>query len=218
MPRTTKTKQLLYLDQIFGSEDELLKKIKEISEKKEVLRMQISSHEGGLLYFLAKSIGASKIVEIGSLYCYSTIYLARAAKKGPVFTCDISKERHETSQKILQNYPEYKKIKWVTGNCLETLPSLEKEGPFDMVFIDADKENYGNYLKWAWRNLRDHGMLVADNTFLFGSVYGEQERQISPKTIEVMRKFNKELAESPFWISTLLPTKEGLTVALKQAS
>ena len=220
MPRSTRTKQNLYLDQVFGFEDKLLKNIREIAEKEEVLPMQVSSHEGTLLYFLAKSIRANKILEIGSLYSYSTIYLARSlhSKEGLVFTCDISKERHQTSQALIKNYPEYKKIKWVTGKALDTLPQLEKEGPFDMVFIDADKENYGKYLEWTEKNLKTDGLLVADNTFLFGSVYGEPERKTSQKTTEIMRKFNQDIAQSPLWTSALIPTKEGLTVAIKNLS
>ncbi len=219
MPRSNQTKQNLYLDTVFGYEDDLLKSIKELAQKEQVLSMQLSPHEGQLLYFLAKSIKANKIVEIGSLYSYSTLYLARAldSEKGLVFTCDISKERHQTSQKIIKNHPEYKKIKWVTGKALDTLAQLEKESPFDMVFIDADKENYGKYFEWTEKNLRKNGLLVADNTFLFGSVYGESERKISQKTTEIIRKFNQDIAQSPNWTSALMPTKEGLTVAIKKS-
>ncbi len=219
LPRSNKNKQNLYLDQVFGFEDKLLKSIKEITQREKVISMQISPHEGRLLYFLAKSIKADKIVEIGSLYSYSTIHLVRSlnSNKGLVFTCDISKERHQTSQTLIKNYPEYEKIKWVTGKALDTLPQLEKEGPFDMVFIDADKENYVKYLEWAEKNLRSNGLLVADNTFLFGSVYGDPERKINQKTVDVMHKFNQYIAQSPLWIGTLIPTTEGLTIAIKKS-
>jgi len=217
LPRIHKTKQDLYLDQVFGSEDSLLQKIRALSDKEQVSFMQITPHEGGLLYFLAKSIKANKIVEIGSLYCHSTIYLARAlhSDKGLVFTCDRSTKRHQLSQDQIKPYPEYDKIRWITGPALDTLPSLENQGPFDMVFIDADKESYDKYLTWSEKNLKTNGLLVADNTFLFGSVYGETDQQPPIKTIETIRRFNQHLAQSSHWISTLIPTKEGMTVALK---
>lgn len=218
MPRIHATKQTLYLDKTFGQEDELLKKLKAESLKEGVLKMQVSAHEAQILQTLASMIQAEKIVEIGSLYCYSTVYLARGLKEGgKIFTCDIAQHRHDISRSIIKNYPEFNKIEWVTGPSSETLPKVQEHALFDLVFIDADKESYGLYLEWAEKHLRPGGLLVADNSFLFGSVYGEPERDnISEKTTNIMIQFNQKLAESPLWISALIPTKEGLTIAIKQ--
>lgn len=219
MARTQKTKQNIYLDKTFGHEDDLLKSLAELTKKEGVERMQISPHEGKILQTLARTIGANKIVEIGSLYSYSTIYLARGLPKGKgkVFTCDISKKRHELSKSLIKNQPEYQQIEWITGKALETLKQLSQQAPFDMVFIDADKGNYGLYLDWAEQNLRPGGLLLADNTFLFGAVYEEPEREsIPPKDIKVMQDFNNRLSQSHLWLASLLPTKEGLSLAIKQ--
>lgn len=218
MARVTGSKKDFYLDKTFGQEDELLKKIKEISEKEGVLPMQVAAYEAQILQTLTSMIQAEKAVEIGSLYSYSTVYLARGLKEGgKVFTCDIAEHRHETSKAIFQNYPEYHKIEWLTGPAFKTLKTLEKEALFDLVFIDADKDQYGFYLEWAEKNLRKGGLLLADNSFLFGSVYGEPERDdISDKSRELMIQFNKKLSQSPLWLAALIPTKEGLTIAVKQ--
>ena len=217
MPRTETTKQSLYLDQTFGHEDSLLKLIKEMTVKEGVQRMQISSHEGRILQTLARSIKAKKIVEIGSLYCYSTVYLARGLTKGEgkVFTCDVSEKRHQMSKSLIKNYPEHKNIEWLTGDASKTLSQIENEGPFDMVFIDADKNSYGLYLKWAEKNLRNGGLLLADNSFLFGSVYDNSEKA-NEKTVKIMQDFNSYLSNSKHWLAALIPTKEGLTFAIRQ--
>lgn len=218
----TKSKREMYMDNTFGHEDPILRSLKQKAEEEGVLRMQISAHEGRILYFLASILKAKKIVEIGSLYGYSTVYLSRALpENGKVFTCDVSEKRHQITQQILKPHPEYSKIHWVTGDARQTLKTLEAEGPFDMVFIDADKNSYGAYLNWAEKNLRVGGLLAADNTFLFGAVYGESleiGRGHSLETIQTMKSFNEKLSESDLWKGALIPTAEGLTLAVKKQS
>ena len=213
-------KRNLYLDDTFGHEDAVLKSLREKAEEEGVAHMEISSHEGRILYFLAQLSKAQKIVEIGSLYGYSTLYLSRALPEdGLIFTCDTSEKRHKTTQQILKTSLEYHKIRWITGKAQNTLKTLENEGPFDMVFIDADKDFYGIYLDWAEKNLRSEGLLVADNTFLFGAVYGEQsdsQEGRSEQTRQTMLSFNQRVSESKAWTGAMIPTSEGLTVAIKK--
>ena len=122
---------------------------------------------------------------------------------------DISSERHKKSQEILKDSAEDRKIKWICGQALDSLKSIETEGPFDMVFIDADKEAYLEYLDWAEKHLKTGGLLAADNTFLFGAVYGESERSPQPKTIEIMKEFNRRLAGDSCWERGLAPYIRG---------
>ena len=117
--------------------------------------MQISAHEGRILQFLVQISKAKKVVEIGTLYAYSTLHIARALpEKGKVFTLDISSERHKKSQEILKSSKDSKKIKWISGPALDGLKSIEKSAPFDMIFIDADKEAYMKYLLWAEKHFK----------------------------------------------------------------
>jgi len=86
-----------------------------------------------------------------------------------------------------------------------------------MVFIDADKAAYMDYLRWSYDHLKSGGLVAADNTFLFGAVYGEPDRKETDGTgLDVMKQFNKEIAHSGKYISTLIPTAEGLTVGIKK--
>ena len=217
--RTHKNLKTLYLDEVFGSEDSFLKNIKKAAKEEGVDRMQISAHEGRILQFLVQLSKAKKVVEIGTLYAYSTLHIARALPKGGrVFTLDISFERHKKSQQILKTSKDGKKIKWMTGKALDSLKLIEKSAPFDMIFVDADKEAYMKYLYWAERNLKSGGLLVADNTFLFGAVYGDPDfRSPKDKTRETMKKFNRRISHSVHWEGALIPTEEGLSVAIKRA-
>ena len=215
--RTKETARNLYLKKVFSKENDTLKKIREWSEQENVGYMQISAYEGGILQFLCQALQVKKVVEIGSLYGYSSLMIACALPEdGQVFTLDINQNRQEKAKNLIQADPAAKKIHFISGPALESLKKLEQEAPFDMVFIDADKSAYLDYLHWSNKNLKTRGLLVADNTFLFGAVYGETEREQNEEALKIMKQFNEEVAGSGLYISTLIPTAEGLTVGIKK--
>lgn len=205
-----------YLNQNFCLKDPLLKKIQQATQDERVSRMQISAHEGRLLQFLVRLSKAQKIVEIGTLYAYSTYHLAESLKEeGKLWTIDHAKGRHQNAQNILKGSSVYKKIEWVTKSATEGLQSIEAQSPFDMIFIDADKKAYEDYLLWAEKHLKKGGLLVADNTFLWGAVYGDN-KEVPSETVAVMKKFNERLSDSFAWEGALIPTEEGMTVGIKR--
>lgn len=215
--RTQQSAKKLYLESVFSKEDPILKKIRETSEKENVSYMQISSYEGGILQFLCQALQVKKAVEIGTLYGYSSLMMARSLPVGgELFTLDIDQKTQEKAKALTQEDPCSDKIHFISGPAMETLKTIENQGPFDMVFIDADKKAYLDYLKWSYKNLKTGGLIVADNTFLFGAVYGEAEKEQDEKALEVMKKFNEELSHSGRYISTLIPTAEGMTVGIKK--
>ncbi len=218
--RTKKTPQLQYLEQVFSREDAVLKSLRHLAGKNQVEYMQISAYEGGIIQFLCHALRVQKAIELGTLYGYSTLMIARALPVGgTLFTLDKDKERQKQAQSLIQKDPCANKIHFLHGAALDTLQTLKDKGPFDMIFIDADKASYLDYLHWSNRNLKSGGLLVADNTFLFGAIYGEpaKEEKHSPKTLQVMKQFNQEVAdEKGPYISTLIPTAEGLTVGIKK--
>ena len=102
------------------------------------------------------------------------------------------------------------------GDAREELEKLNSLGPFDGVFIDGNKAAYGDYLAWAEQNLRVGGVILADNIFLSGSVWGESTQQkFSDKQIRVMQEFNNRLSDPTKFQSAVVPTFEGLFVAIK---
>ena len=216
--RNQDTAKQKYLNQVFSKEDNLLREIREQSTKQNVDRMQISTYEGRILQFLCQALNVKKALEIGTLHGYSSLMIARALpSEGQLFTLDIDKTRQEKAQALTAKDSAGKKIQFIHGPALDSLKTLEKKGPFDMVFIDADKPAYLDYLHWSNKNLKQGGLLAADNTFLFGAIYGEPEREeTSQEALQVMKKFNEEVASSGQYISTLIPTTEGLTVGIKK--
>ena len=215
--RTQVTNKNRYLQKVFAKEDPILKSIKEHSEKEKVAYMQISAYEGGILQFLCQALKVRKVVEIGTLYGYSSLMIARALPEdGQLWTLDLSEERQKKAKELMAPDPAGKKVRFKAGLALESLKNLEKSAPFDMLFIDADKGEYLSYLHWGYKNLKVGGLVVADNTFLFGAVYGDPREERDPKTVEIMQAFNKELSDSGRYMATLIPTAEGLTVGIKK--
>lgn len=204
-----------YIRRVFGQEDAVLAAVgKELPEEEQ--RMQIAPEEGRLLQMLVRMINAKKIVEIGVLHGYSTIWMAKGmAEGGKIYALDKNYKRWGPARRNFAACGVADKIELMEGEALESLAALEAKAPFDMVFIDADKGNYGNYLDWAEKNVRKGGLIVGDNTFLFGTVYGEVVRDINPDAITTMQSFNRRLADPARYSSILLPTPEGMTVAVK---
>ena len=151
--RNQNTAKQKYLKQVFSTEDPLLKEIQEQSITAGVDRMQISAYEGRILQFLCQALKVKKAIEIGTLHGYSSLMIARALPpEGQLFTLDINKTRQEKAQYLTGKDPAGKKIQFINGPALESLKKLEQTGPFDMVFIDADKPAYLDYLHWSNKN------------------------------------------------------------------
>ncbi len=211
------SKKISYIRQLFAPEDSALASVGEnlVPEER---KMQIGSDEGKILYMLAKMVAAKKIVELGVLAGYSAIWMARALpEKGKLYAVEKNSLRAEVAGENFKKCGVADKIEIFGGRgALDVLPELEDKGPFDMVFIDADKGNYLNYLKWAENNVRKGGLIIGDNAFLFGSVYEDISRDVSQNNIDVMKEFNRYLADSDRFESIMLPTAEGMVVGIKK--
>ena len=211
--------QLSYIRELYTNEDEILKEIRNqcLLDNRPIT---INPEEGKILQFLIKSNKVKTIIEVGMLYGYSTIWLSRALDKdGKIYTI----EKDEKSINIANDFfnkldnKSKNKIEILSGDANKKLEELiEKNIQCDMIFIDADKINYINYLKYAEKLVKKGGLIVADNTFLSGAVYldylPERDR---PTTQKNMKEFNKELANSNKYQTIMLNTEEGLTIALK---
>ena len=214
--RNEESAKIDYIRNVFAKEDNDLAQVG--SDLNDAGRkMQIGSDEGKILHVLLKMIAAEKVIEIGVLAGYSAIWMARALpENGKLYALEKSKSRIEPISKNLENCAVADKVELIEGDALENLSKLEDKSPFDAVFIDADKANYCNYLDWAEKNVRKGGLIIGDNTLLFGSVYGDNKRNMKPVTIKIMQEFNKRLASSDNYTSIMLPTLEGMTVAIKE--
>lgn len=208
--------QLRYMNHVFGKEVQSQKNIREALKKDKKTGIHISPYEAQILAFFVKLSGAKRILEIGSLYGYSTFCLAQAGGvKSEVYACEKSEKNIEKAKELMKETKELRRIKWFSGDALTRLDELSKEEDFDLIFIDADKSNYENYRKWAVENLKPKGFLIADNSFLFGSVYGEPRDNMAHKHHKIMKNFNSNLSNLNEFNSVIIPTFEGLIVAQK---
>lgn len=201
-----------YIDQTFAPEDELMQRIR---AKGEELRagMQISASEGQLLTVLAKMIGAKRILEVGCFMGYSAISLARALPEGgELITLEYSSDYAAIAREhfVASGLP----ITLIEGAGLDSIAELN--GQFDLIFIDADKANYLNYLHATLPLLRKGGLMIGDNTLLFGAMIGEQHIKVSDNAIDAMRKFNETIADRSLFDGVMIPTDEGLSVGIKR--
>jgi predicted O-methyltransferase YrrM len=162
-----------YIDGLFAPEDEVLKAALERSRAAGLPEIQISAGQGKFLYLLARLIGARRILELGTLGGYSTIWLARALPHdGRLTTLEFSPKHAEVARANLTRAHLSSKVEVVVGAALETLPGVieRADAPFDLVFIDADKVNYPHYFAQVMRAVRPGSLLLADNVIRGGAV------------------------------------------------
>lgn len=210
-------KLISYFESTFRPEDEFLKAIRIRAEKQGLPAIHVGVGDGLHLEVLARAIGAKKAVEIGTLAGYSGVCLLRGMPPGgKLYTFEYEQKHADVAAISFAEAGLKEHVEIHVGAALEGLSKIEKDAPFDLVFIDADKVNYPNYLAWASRFLRRGGVILADNTFGFGMIADRSfEDPEDEAAILALRQFNEQVAQSGEFRATLLPTGEGLTMAVK---
>ncbi|TQF67001.1 O-methyltransferase [Rhodococcus spelaei] len=151
--------------------------------------IDVAPNQGKLLALLARMCGARRVLEIGTLGGYSTIWLARAVGEwGAVVTLEFSPRHAEVARANLDNAGVGARVEVLVGPALDTLPALVDGGPFDLVFIDADKENNPAYVRWALRLARPGTVVVVDNVVRGGAV-------ADPETTNAQARANREMLD-----------------------
>lgn len=171
-----------FLDATLLGEDPALFAALQSSDEAGLPRIAVSAQQGKFLSLLAGAMQARRILEIGTLGGFSTIWLARGAgPQGHVVTLEYEPTHAEVARVNLQRAGLAERVQVVVGAALDTLPTLTG-GPFDLVFIDADKENNLAYLEWAVRLARPGGVIVVDNVIRNGRVLLETDLQTDLQT------------------------------------
>ena len=171
--------------------------------------IQVGPSEGKLLFLLLRLAGAKKVVEVGTLVGYSAIHMARALPAdGHLYSIEFDAKHADVARKNIEAAGLSDRITVIVGAGVDVLPTLEKHGPFDAVFIDADKQNYDRYGQWATKHLRKGGLVLGDNAYLFGELVDDSDRG------RAMRSFHEHVAST--CDSVCLPTPDGLVLGVKR--
>lgn len=208
---------LNYLEATFGREDQALLNVRELARTNDLPDIHVGPFDGQILKVLAKAFHALKIVEIGTLAGYSGICLLRGA--GPtakLWTFEMDPKHMAVAKQSFEAAGLIQQVEFHQGPAMENLPKITSEGPFDLVFIDANKTDYPNYLNWAYENLRPGGIVLGDNTLAWGQIAAIPDpKDRRANMIKALQRFNLDAGQSDRWTSTMLPTGEGLTVSVK---
>lgn len=198
-----------YVEALLALEDTVLIEIRERSHAAGLPDIAVGPFDGRHLEVLARAAGAKRMVEIGTLGGYSAVCLARALPPdGILHTFERELPCAAVAKESVRRAGLADRVRIHVGPALERLADIEGEGPFDLVFLDADKEGYPDYLVWAEHHLRVGGTLVADNVF---------RKPRGLEAGEVIHAFNERLARSARWRTTFLPIEDGLAVAVRLA-
>lgn len=179
--------------------------------------MQIAPDQGMFMHLMAKLVGSKRIVEVGCYTGYSAICLGAALPPGgKLYTLDVNPDTTAVATRYFAAAGLADKIELKLGPGLDTLAALAKEhgpGSFDLMFIDADKENQLAYYEWGLKLLRQGGLILADNVLWGGSVIDPKNQEASTKAI---RAFNDFVAKDERVDRMLLHISDGLFLARKR--
>jgi caffeoyl-CoA O-methyltransferase len=195
-----------YIRGLVGIEDDALKAADNSIKESNIPPISVSANQGKFLQVLAKTCRANKILEIGTLVGYSTIWMARALPAGGKL---ISLEFEPLHAKVARENIKRAELSNVVdirvGNAIDLLPQIfaDNEGPFDMIFIDADKSPYKEYFEWSLKLSHPGTLIVADNVIREGKV---MDGNTKDEMVKGARRFNEFLATVPEVTATIVQT------------
>jgi caffeoyl-CoA O-methyltransferase len=206
-----------YMRRVTLREPDILRRLREETARLPNSNLQISAEQGQFMALLMHLIGARRTIEIGVYTGYSALVVAQALPDdGRVIACDINEEWTAVGRRYWREAGVDRKIDLRIGRALSTLDELIASGQgnrFDFVFIDADKTNYANYYERALVLLRPGGLIAVDNVLWYGRVI---DASFDDPDTRAIRVFNEQLkGDDRVWLS-MLPVRDGLTLACKK--
>lgn len=196
----------LYINNKLIQPDPILDEVLKANQEAELPAIDVSPSQGKFLHLLASLKGAKRILEIGTLGGYSTIWLARALPiDGQLITLELSAQHAEVARANLKRAGVSHLVEVIVGPGLDTLAVLKDKGtdPFDLIFIDADKPNNPNYLKWALELSKRGSLIICDNVVRQGHVVNSESEDENVKGI---RQFMNALAQEKRISATAIQT------------
>lgn len=200
-----------YITGLFSAEDELLAALREEADRTGLPPIAISADEGRLLQVLLTAVGARRVLEVGTLGGYSAICMARALPQhGELISIELDERHAAFARRYIERAALAARVDVRVGRALDVLPAFDGQ-QFDAMFIDADKEPLPHYFDWALRLVRPGGLIIGDNALWGGRVYEGAERD---QLTHGVREFNRRLAADPRVLGIIVPTHDGVAIAV----
>lgn len=194
-----------YANSLFPAEDTLLRQFKDEAPAAGLPEIQVPEEAARFLQMMIVLSNSRRVLEIGTLFGYSTIVMARALPDdGTIITLEYDPKHAEVARRNFDRAGLSGKVELRLGAALENLTSLSNE-KFDLVFIDADKRNYPGYLEWALKLTHVGSLILADNVWRDGAVIRPEEDDVDTQGLAA---FNQAIAGNPNLFSTFVPTRE----------
>jgi len=206
-----------YILDVSVREHPVLKALREETSLDKTSHLQSAPEQAQFIAFLAKLINAKKIIEVGTYSGYTTLALALSTSlDAQIITCDLNKDCLITARKFWDLAEVTAKILLRVGQAINTLNDIiinGEEESFDLIFIDADKQNYLNYYELSLKLIKTGGLIVIDNTLWKGEVYNEDS---SDKRTIALRELNQFLKSDERVDISLIAIRDGITLARKR--
>ena len=208
-----------YISDLFILPDETLTAAEQSHRLENIPQINVSPNLGKLLYLFARLSNAKKILEVGTLAGYSTIWMAKAlSEDGRLISLEVDPHHAEVARNNIDRAGMSSKVEIRVGKAIDLLPELveEKAGPFDMIFIDADKPPYTEYFEWSLKLSRSGTLIIADNVIRDGKVLDQNQ---DDPMVKGAQRFNKALAANRNVSATILQTigvkeYDGMAIAI----
>jgi caffeoyl-CoA O-methyltransferase len=201
-----------WAESLFAPEDAVLREIRERAVASGLPAIAVGRMDGLHLEVIARSIAARRAVEVGTLGGYSGTCLLRGMHDGTLDTFELVERNAAVARESFAKAGVAARARIHVGPAAEKLRDIEGDGPFDLVFIDADKTGYPIYLAWAEEHLRVGGVVLLDNAFAWGQV---ADAEANDEGVLALRATNERLARGGRFRATMLPTAEGLAFGVK---
>ncbi len=202
-----------YIVDLYVDETEAQRQISEKTAAQGLPQIDLRAEEGWMLMFLTRLIQAKRVVEIGTLAGYSATWIARGLPDdGKLITLELEQKHADIARENLDANGVSHKVEILVGAATKTLDTLK--GPFDLVFIDADKEGYEVYLEWAVDHVRSGGLITAHNAFQHGSLVAKVPDPARANGVKHIDAFNRRVAADKRLLSTIIPVGDGFVAAM----
>jgi caffeoyl-CoA O-methyltransferase len=216
IPENIEEKTKEYLINHIASDDSYTKMVLDEMEKNGIRKINITPFEANIITTLISMIKPKRGVEIGTLCGYSAIWIERAlSNDGKLYTIEKDTKHAEIAIKIINELGLNKKITVINSDANEALQKLSKFSPFDFCFIDANKDGYPSYIRWALKNIRSGGLIIAHNPFMKGKLFYDGDDKEQNQKSRGMREFLHILfTEERISQKMIIPSSDGIAVGV----